>query len=421
MVNELQRIVDALASRLDRAVAVDDRQLRLLAYSRHVGQIDDVRKASILAKEAPDNARRYVMGLGIAEAEGGVRIPGREDLGMESRVVAPIRAQGKLLGYLWLIDSDQTFADADLGVLAATAETVGSVLYREMLITELEVGRERELLRDLLADDAELRSHAAHQLVEGDLFVAKAPVAVLVVRPATLTGEDVDEPSRMAMGAALDQIRHSLSPRHRLHLVRPDHGLLLVATTDAALPADGVTGLGEQLHQVACEALARVGSDELAVGIGDTQTSLTDAVVSYRQALRAVRVTRIIRTFGPIAAWSRLGIYRLLSQIPVDEVVSDVVNPGLARLLAADRGDSLVETLETYLDLAGDAKATAAALNLHRASLYYRLHKIEEIAGADLRNGEDRLAMHLGLKLARIAGLHPHDRSPARPSIAREA
>ena len=45
---------------------------------------------------------------------------------------------------------------------------------------------------------------------------------------------------------------------------------------------------------------------------------------------------------------------------------------------------------------------TAEALNLHRATLYYRLQRIEEITGARLKVGEDRLALHLGLRLARL-------------------
>jgi DNA-binding PucR family transcriptional regulator len=64
-----------------------------------------------------------------------------------------------------------------------------------------------------------------------------------------------------------------------------------------------------------------------------------------------------------------------------------------------------VDTLETYLELAGDARATAEALSLHRATLYYRLNRIEEITGARLKTGDDRLALHLGLRLARLSGL----------------
>ena len=43
-----------------------------------------------------------------------------------------------------------------------------------------------------------------------------------------------------------------------------------------------------------------------------------------------------------------------------------------------------------------------AALSLHRGGLYYRLRRIEEIAGVNLHDGEDRLMCHLALRLARL-------------------
>ncbi len=62
-------------------------------------------------------------------------------------------------------------------------------------------------------------------------------------------------------------------------------------------------------------------------------------------------------------------------------------------------------TLETYLDHAGDVKSTAAELWLHRTTLYYRLRRIEEVAGVDLNRGEDRLLCHVALRLSRLQRL----------------
>ncbi|MFI7166589.1 helix-turn-helix domain-containing protein, partial [Rhodococcus erythropolis] len=45
------------------------------------------------------------------------------------------------------------------------------------------------------------------------------------------------------------------------------------------------------------------------------------------------------------------------------------------------------------------------ALCVHRGSLYYRLRRIQEITRADLANGDDRLALHLSLKVARLLDL----------------
>ncbi|WP_262380136.1 PucR family transcriptional regulator [Nonomuraea sp. PA05] len=61
-------------------------------------------------------------------------------------------------------------------------------------------------------------------------------------------------------------------------------------------------------------------------------------------------------------------------------------------------------TLEAFLDNAGDVQLTAEQMFVHRTTLYYRLQRIEELTGVQLASGEDRLAFHLGLKVARLLG-----------------
>jgi sugar diacid utilization regulator len=411
MASELQAIVDALGKRLKRAVAVDDPRLRLLAYSSHHGSVDQVRLASILHREAPDEPRRWVFSLGVADADEPLRIPGNPELGMDARVCAPVRYQGQLLGYLWLIDADETLTEDELVAAGSAAEAAAAVMYRERLQHELERGRERELLRDLMSEDVEVRQQAADELVAEGLFVSGSPVAVLVTRAVREPNGEADEEGQMAISLALEHARRMASPRHSLQLVRPGHGLFVVATKDPALRPRGLHGVGEELR----DELQRSLHDgwRVYVGIGDTQSSLCYTAHSHRQAQQAVRVAGIVRSLGPIAAWAHLGIYQMLSQFPVEKLASDALHPGLVRLFEHKDAVLLVRTLEHYLDRAGDAKTTAAELDLHRASLYYRLHRIEEISNTSLRDGDDRLALHLGLKLARLAGIHPVAQSNA--------
>jgi DNA-binding PucR family transcriptional regulator len=42
---------------------------------------------------------------------------------------------------------------------------------------------------------------------------------------------------------------------------------------------------------------------------------------------------------------------------------------------------------------------------VHRATVYSRIHRVEEITGVSLDDGESRLALHLSIKLARLTGL----------------
>jgi DNA-binding PucR family transcriptional regulator len=103
-------------------------------------------------------------------------------------------------------------------------------------------------------------------------------------------------------------------------------------------------------------------------------------------------------------AWSDLGVYRILVHLPLDELPEDAIPPTLLALLGNPNGREIIRSVEVYLDHAGDAKAAVEALKVHRTTLYYRLGRFSELTGLDLSDGGDRLAIHVGLKLARLAG-----------------
>lgn len=98
---------------------------------------------------------------------------------------------------------------------------------------------------------------------------------------------------------------------------------------------------------------------------------------------------------GPVAEWTAIGPYRLLTRLPAGP------DPAVAPLLGPAHTD-LARTAESFLDHAGQAGRTAAALGIHRQTLYYRLSRIEHLTGLDLTRGEDRLLLHMALKSARL-------------------
>ena len=87
----------------------------------------------------------------------------------------------------------------------------------------------------------------------------------------------------------------------------------------------------------------------------------------------------------------------------VAEALSSLPDLGadpLARLSSYDgrRGSELAVTLRTWLDCFGDAPAVSQALGVHANTLRYRLKRIQEITGVDLRHDSlGRLELHLRL------------------------
>ncbi|NDZ69292.1 PucR family transcriptional regulator, partial [Streptomyces cyaneofuscatus] len=120
---------------------------------------------------------------------------------------------------------------------------------------------------------------------------------------------------------------------------------------------------------------------------------------SWREATAAARAARAETRLGPVARWSAIGPYRLLTALP--GTGTDPADPAVAALLTPLHKE-LAHTAEVFLDCAGQASRTAAELGVHRQTLYYRLSRIEQITGLDLGDGEDRLLLHMAVKRARL-------------------
>ncbi|WP_344470020.1 PucR family transcriptional regulator [Nonomuraea monospora] len=378
---DLQRTVDELAARLGRPALLEDRVQRVVAYSEQSGAMDDVRRDSILRRHTVPEVRQWLRDAGIHEATEPLRTPGAPHLGLLPRVCVPIRHADALLGFLWLIDADPPMTDDGVAEAAATAPGLALALFHESLASGLASHRELEAVTGLLLGERD----AAEQLIEAGAFPQAQPVSVQVARPRTA---EPDDALRLALEQGLLALRRRLSGHHPLHLVRYDHAVLLTAGPPA--PAD-------DLH-----AAMPV---PVVVGIGRPRAALAQAAGSYQEARHAAEVVARVPGLGRTAEWARLGVYRMLTRVPDQEL-----HPGLEGLLADAQYLPLLETLETYLDLAGSAVATSRALRLHRTSLYYRLQRVEELARTDLKDGGERLALHLSLKLARLSGRYlPRD------------
>lgn len=406
MASELQSIVDDLADRLDAPTVLEDHEERMVVYSSHSQPIDEVRRESILRRTTRREVMSWFREQGIVEATEPLRIPSQPDQGILGRLCVPVRYQGRLMGWLFLIDDTGRLAAGDIATARRAADHVALLLYEEELAARLTSGA----LSHLLSPAEDLREAAVAQISDQGLLPARASIVVAVIQPLglreRLPRECVNEALRDAARAAPDG--------SALRLGYADHGVVLVRTKSADDDSAGVAEATEVLaalrHRLRKHPEARV-----IAAIGDPQARLKDAYLSYRQARLAARVAAVVPSLGDIARWRDLGVFRTLVQLP-EEAGESALDPRVSRLFAAGDED-LVRTLETYLDLACDVKATSARLHLHRATLYYRLEKVERLTGANLRDGHDRLAVHLGFKLARLAGLHPYPApAPAAPA-----
>ncbi|WP_267244679.1 PucR family transcriptional regulator [Streptomyces sp. PR69] len=389
MKGDYQELVDEISALLACPATLENRDFGLIAFGAHDSDddstMDPVRTRSILTRGSTPAVRAWFEGFGITRATGPVRIPASPDAGVyRDRICLPVRHRGVVLGYVWLLDTDPGPTPAQLaaamevtgriGSLLADEERAGADLSRELRAV---LGAERGWQYDMAL--AALRS-----ALGGGPDAADGPHTMVCVAP----WPSGDAPSARSL---------------------PGTAALCTVPWRGAGGVGGPGGAGGNALAVlvrlrsadsltpALTAATRLSGQAAAAGVARARRGLAELNAAWHEAVSAARAALAQPRLGPMAQWSAIGPYRLLTALP-DGSAHD---PAVRELLTPSHTE-LARTAEVFLDCAGQAGRTAAALGIHRQTLYYRLSRIEQLTGLDLGEGEDRLLLHMTLKAARL-------------------
>lgn len=356
---QVQDLVDTVAELTGAPVTLEDRDLLLVASSGHDEVIDDVRRRSILRRRSDPVVQELFAGFGIARATGPLRIPGDPASGRLARWCLPVRWRGVTYGYLWLLDPSGAVHEHRLAEVGDALDLVAAHLATRARAAD----RTTWAVGELLSSDAGSRARAVEELQRDGQLGQKFRVVALA---------PVD-------GGPTGTVNGWLLPRSVLAAAVGQRAALVVP------PGSPVREVAER----AAAALLPQHPRGVAVGISG-EVGASEGHVAWRQADAALRSGAV-----GVREWDRLGARRLHAVAEPSALAAAVLDERAELLLAAE--PELALTARTYLDLAGSAQRTAAALSIHRQTLYHRLRRITAVSGYDLDDGQDRLALHLAL------------------------
>src|SRR5437588_816166 len=146
-------------------------------------------------------------------------------------------------------------------------------------------------------------------------------------------------------------------------------------------------------HQAARERAKRKGFDVdanyLVIAAEPAEPGLAPRIrAAWERQLATMRLSALVRERGE----ATLALVSLAGRRAFGD-------DALARLRAKDRAGVLLQTLGAYLATNGSPTDAADRLHLHRNTVLYRLGRIEDLLGVDLRNAQVRLSLHLALKI----------------------
>ncbi len=117
---------------------------------------------------------------------------------------------------------------------------------------------------------------------------------------------------------------------------------------------------------------------------------------SYKEAKMALDVGAIFYSDKTIMAYDSLGIGRLIYQLPVN-LCKIFVDEVFGEELPEDVDEEVIGTVNAFLDNNFNVSETARQLYIHRNTLGYRIEKLKQSTGLDVREFNDALTFRIAL------------------------
>jgi sugar diacid utilization regulator len=377
-------IAQALHDLTGWPVAIEDRYGNLRAWGGP-GRPDPYPKQAQLAREQQIRRARAA-GRPVPEATGLLTIASpREDV----------------LGVIVLVGAPPDEVERAQVALEHGCTVLAMELARLQSVAETELRLGRDLVEELLTHTDESAALSRARALGYDLRRRHRVAIVVEDRP------------------------HRRDPDLRFHAVRRAAldaavGTLLVPRGDAVVVLSHAEAGWDTFHRRLRTELGR----DVFVAVGGPCERLRDFPRSYREATLALRMRGTDGKGRCTIFYEQLGTYRLLAEVGELSAIDRFVEEWIGALIAYDsaHGAQLLSTLSSYLEWRGNYDATAAALFVHRNTLKYRLRRIREISGHDLKDPDTLFNLQLATRAwstRRALELPESPTQPTEPASAR--
>ena len=156
----------------------------------------------------------------------------------------------------------------------------------------------------------------------------------------------------------------------------------------------------EKTAQVMVDMLNTEAMSQVHVAYGTVVNELKEVSRSYKEAKMALDVGKIFFSNKNVVAYSKLGIGRLIYQLPIPlcrmfiKEIFDGKSPD-------EFDDETLTTINKFFENSLNVSETSRQLYIHRNTLVYRLDKLQKSTGLDLRVFEDAITFKIALMVVK--------------------
>jgi len=316
-----------------------------------------------------------------------------------------LKVEKRVAGYLSLVDKvddDSDLDDFDRLVLTYGADVCANELAKTRAIaTAVEQARGdwvQMWLSGTPADDDLLSARAQQSGFDPD-----ATYVVAVFRSVAESGVS------LPLESLLSLVRDDMARRQIEGAVGQyvDVIVVLFPTENQAQTARIRTMIEELRSQLA----ARTPSGLVTAGISRPTVGLAALRAAYREAKDAVSIAQELGDIEKTTFYGDLKLYQLLLALKEHNLahLHRFYDETLGPLVEHDerKQSDLIRTLNGFFEANGNLAQAAKDLDVHRNTLVYRLDRISDLTELDLNDAENRLILHLSLKIQKVLATIP--------------
>ncbi|WP_142059786.1 CdaR family transcriptional regulator [Pseudarthrobacter sp. B4EP4b] len=385
---DLFAIAQTTARLTSSHVVIEDAANKVLAYSTVSNDIDELRKASILARRGPRKYELLLKDLGAYRELHGtrlpVRVPARPQDGLRERVAITLFAGDRIMGYIWLQETGDGFGpDVDHVLKGSAARTSTELIrYRNQQSVHM---REDRIAR-ILSGPAEAAASAHSEKIP-----AERPAALILIGISDAEAQADDAALKHGELANLASIHAAAYKASAIVGQFKGDTAVIVPGLQSAAAEPGLRALAESIVRDARKHL------------GITPFAAVGPVVPDLLSIHSI--TRIaealLRCVSGATQTSVATVDDFEAEILFQEAVQNFASSTFRhRTLSALLRDDpeLAETLRTYFEASLDVAECAQRMKLHKNTVYYRISKASRVTGLDFGNPRDSLVALLHIQ-----------------------
>ena len=198
-------------------------------------------------------------------------------------------------------------------------------------------------------------------------------------------------------GNALETVRNLFAAKTKDFVTAVDEkNIILVKEVKEGETYDDL----EKTANMIMDMLNTEAMTQVHVAFGTIVNEIKEVSRSYKEAKMAMDVGKIFYSNKNVVAYSKLGIGRLIYQLPLPlcrmfiKEIFDGKSPD-------EFDDETLTTINKFFENSLNVSETSRQLYIHRNTLVYRLDKLQKSTGLDLRIFEDAITFKIALMVVK--------------------